>query len=96
MPARRPARSLARGRWCLADRQRATGRRAGEIAATDLGLHTWRREPSDRARWITALAEHPSLIQQPTITADDSTTVVARTDAAIHSVPSPAPESDQA
>ncbi|WP_326609488.1 arsenate reductase family protein [Streptomyces scopuliridis] len=70
--------------------------RTGEIAATDLGLHTWSREASDRTRWITALAEHPSLIQRPIITADDGTAVVARTDAAIRSVLSPTPESDPA
>ncbi|MFE4537147.1 ArsC/Spx/MgsR family protein [Streptomyces scopuliridis] len=70
--------------------------RTGEIAATELGLHTWSREATDRARWITALSEHPSLIQRPIITADDGTAVVARTEAAVRSVLSPARRSDHA
>ncbi|MFE7570548.1 arsenate reductase family protein [Streptomyces sp. NPDC057539] len=70
--------------------------RTGESAATDLGLHAWGREAADRARWITALAEHPSLIQRPIITADDGTAVVGRTDAAVRSVLPPAPRPDHA
>lgn len=74
--------------------------RTGESAAAELGLHTWTREAADRTRWITALTEHPVLIQRPIITADDGTAVIARTDAALRSVlppaspgPTPAPRS---
>lgn len=35
---------------------------------------------------MTALAEHPKLIQRPIITADDGTAVVARTDDAVRDV----------
>ncbi|MEA5366353.1 arsenate reductase family protein [Amycolatopsis sp., V23-08] len=60
--------------------------RTTEAIAKELGLKTWGRTPADRARWIDALAEHPKLIQRPIITADDGTTVVARTPEAVQSV----------
>lgn len=60
--------------------------RLGEPAAADLAMASWPREQAARARWIEALAAHPSLIQRPIITADDGTAVVARTPEAVRSV----------
>jgi arsenate reductase (glutaredoxin) len=60
--------------------------RTTEPVAKELGLGSWPRTQADRARWITALAEHPELIQRPIITADDGTTVVGRTEEAVRSV----------
>ncbi|MFI9001114.1 ArsC/Spx/MgsR family protein [Streptomyces sp. NPDC053541] len=60
--------------------------RTGESAAVALGVVTWPRDPAARPRWITALAEHPSIIQRPIITADDGTTVVGRTEEAVRAV----------
>ncbi|MEV3990858.1 arsenate reductase family protein [Streptomyces sp. NPDC049837] len=57
--------------------------RTQEAAAKELGLKDWPREAGSRERWITALVEHPKLIQRPIITADDGTAVVARTDEAV-------------
>ncbi|GGS21320.1 arsenate reductase family protein [Streptomyces griseoviridis] len=57
--------------------------RTQEPAAKELGLKDWPRNAGARERWITALAEHPKLIQRPIITADDGTAVVARTDEAV-------------
>ncbi|WP_344359918.1 arsenate reductase family protein [Streptomyces gobitricini] len=57
--------------------------RTQEPTAKELGLKDWPREAGSRERWITALAEHPKLIQRPIITADDGTAVVARTDEAV-------------
>ncbi|MEU6085847.1 arsenate reductase family protein [Streptomyces sp. NPDC047085] len=57
--------------------------RTQEAAAKELGLKDWARDASARDRWITALAEHPKLIQRPIITADDGTALVARTDDAV-------------
>ena len=57
--------------------------RTQEAAAKELGLNEWARDAGSRERWITALAEHPKLIQRPIITADDGTAVVARTDEAV-------------
>ncbi|WP_042376164.1 ArsC/Spx/MgsR family protein [Streptacidiphilus melanogenes] len=57
--------------------------RTDEQAAKELGMkdrEAWPRDASARARWISALAEHPVLIQRPIITADDGTTVVGRTE----------------
>lgn len=71
-----------------ADELRAVLRRLGlepwditrtqEDAAKELGLRDWPREAAARDRWITALAQHPKLIQRPIITADDGSAVVAR------------------
>jgi arsenate reductase len=36
------------------------------------------RTPEARGQWLDALAQHPTLIQRPIITADDGTTVVGR------------------
>ncbi|KUN86659.1 arsenate reductase [Streptomyces bungoensis] len=57
--------------------------RTQEEAARELGLKEWARDASTRDRWITALAEHPKLIQRPIITADDGTALVARTEDAV-------------
>ncbi|MFJ4889763.1 MULTISPECIES: arsenate reductase family protein [unclassified Streptomyces] len=57
--------------------------RTQEAAAGQLGLGQWARDAGSRDRWITALREHPELIQRPIITADDGTAVVARTDEAV-------------
>ncbi|MGW2487606.1 arsenate reductase family protein [Streptomyces sp. NPDC001606] len=57
--------------------------RTGEEAAKELGLKEWPRDAESRERWITALAEHPKLIQRPIITADDGTALVARTEEAV-------------
>ncbi|MFD7408852.1 arsenate reductase family protein [Streptomyces sp. NPDC059866] len=57
--------------------------RTQEAVAKELGLKDWPRDAASRDRWVTALAEHPKLIQRPIITADDGTAVVARTDEAV-------------
>ncbi|MFL5994533.1 MAG: arsenate reductase family protein [Streptomyces sp.] len=57
--------------------------RTQEAAAKELGLKEWARDDSSRDRWITALAEHPKLIQRPLITADDGSAVVGRTEEAV-------------
>jgi arsenate reductase len=57
--------------------------RTGEAAAKELGLKEWARDAGSRDKWITALAEHPKLIQRPIITADDGTAVVGRTEEAV-------------
>lgn len=57
--------------------------RTQEADAKELGLKEWSRDDSSRDRWITALAEHPKLIQRPLITADDGSAVVGRTEAAV-------------
>ncbi|WP_280857114.1 arsenate reductase family protein [Streptomyces sp. SAI-144] len=57
--------------------------RTQEAAAKELGLKEWSRDDSSRDRWITALAEHPKLIQRPIITADDGSAVVGRTEDAV-------------
>ncbi|MEV7325979.1 arsenate reductase family protein [Streptomyces sp. NPDC093970] len=57
--------------------------RTQEAVAKELGLRQWARDEAARERWITALAEHPTLIQRPIITADDGTALVARTDEAV-------------
>jgi len=57
--------------------------RTQEAEAKELGVKQWPRDAGARDRWITALAEHPKLIQRPIITADDGTAVVARTEEAV-------------
>ena len=57
--------------------------RTQEAAAKELGLKEWSRDDSSRDRWITALAEHPKLIQRPLITADDGSAGVGRTEDAV-------------
>ncbi len=43
--------------------------RLGEPVAAELGMKTWPHE--DRGRWITALVDHPILIERPILVADD-------------------------
>ncbi|MFI2782358.1 arsenate reductase family protein [Streptomyces sp. ALB3] len=57
--------------------------RIQEAEAKELGVEGWARDAGSRERWITALAEHPKLIQRPIITAQDGSAVVARTDEAV-------------
>lgn len=57
--------------------------RTQEPAAKELGLKDWPREAAARDRWITALVEHPKLIQRPIITADDGSALVARSEEAV-------------
>ncbi|MFF2718778.1 arsenate reductase family protein [Streptomyces sp. NPDC058011] len=57
--------------------------RTQEAAAKELGLKEWPRDAGSRERWVTALSEHPKLIQRPIITAEDGTAVVARSDEAV-------------
>jgi arsenate reductase len=52
--------------------------RTGEKVATEIGLSDLPREASHRGQWVTAMVEHPILIQRPILTADDGTTVVGR------------------
>ncbi len=60
--------------------------RTGEDIAAELGLAEWGRTPADRERWITALAEHPRLIQRPIVFAADGRAVVARDPDALRSL----------
>ncbi|MCI3270221.1 arsenate reductase family protein [Streptomyces cylindrosporus] len=57
--------------------------RTQEAEAKELGLKDWPRDETARERWITALSEHPRLIQRPIITAEDGTAVVGRTEEAV-------------
>ncbi|MFF9394536.1 ArsC/Spx/MgsR family protein [Streptomyces griseoluteus] len=57
--------------------------RTGEGAAGDLGMREWARGAQTRERWISALVEHPVLIQRPIITAEDGTAMVARSEDAV-------------
>ncbi|MFJ7056612.1 ArsC/Spx/MgsR family protein [Streptomyces griseobrunneus] len=57
--------------------------RTQEAAAKELGLKEWPRDAGSRQRWVTALSEHPKLIQRPIITAEDGTAVVARSEEAV-------------
>ncbi|MFE8943547.1 arsenate reductase family protein [Streptomyces sp. NPDC007856] len=57
--------------------------RTQEAEAKELGLKEWARDADTRSRWITALAEHPKLIQRPIITAEDGTALVARSEDAV-------------
>jgi arsenate reductase (glutaredoxin) len=54
--------------------------RMNEPVAAELGLA---QLPRDRRRWLEVMAAHPILIQRPIITADDGTTVVGRSEAAV-------------
>lgn len=60
--------------------------RTGEPIAVELGLVSWERSEATRDRWTAALADHPTLIQRPIITADDGTAVIGRTQDAVRSV----------
>ncbi|MFG3122902.1 ArsC/Spx/MgsR family protein [Streptomyces sp. NPDC048201] len=57
--------------------------RTGEGVAGELGMREWERDAEARERWISALAEHPALIQRPIITAEDGTALVARSQEAV-------------
>ncbi|MGW1865073.1 arsenate reductase family protein [Streptomyces mauvecolor] len=57
--------------------------RTQEAVAKELGLGGWPREADSRERWISALSEHPKLIQRPIITADDGSAVIGRTEEAV-------------
>ncbi|MFH0244663.1 arsenate reductase family protein [Streptomyces sp. HK10] len=57
--------------------------RTQETEAKELGLRSWPKETTERARWIAALAEHPRLIQRPIITSDDGSAVVGRSEEAV-------------
>jgi arsenate reductase len=60
--------------------------RTGEPIAKELGIKNWPREESAHDRWVTALVEHPALIQRPIITADDGAAVIGRSEGAVRSV----------
>lgn len=55
--------------------------RLGEPTAVELRMASW---PRDRERWISALAQHPVLIQRPILLLDDGTAVVGRTEQDLH------------
>ncbi|WP_345643304.1 arsenate reductase family protein [Streptomyces siamensis] len=57
--------------------------RTQEADAKELGLKDWPRDAETRDRWITALSQHPKLIQRPIITADDGSAVVGRTEESV-------------
>ncbi|TDD41501.1 arsenate reductase family protein [Nonomuraea terrae] len=59
--------------------------RTGEARAAELGMDAWPRDAQTRDRWISALAEHPILIQRPIITADDGSAVIGRSEEAVRS-----------
>ncbi|WP_280220402.1 arsenate reductase family protein [Nocardia neocaledoniensis] len=52
--------------------------RTGEAIAKELGMAGWGRTDADVDRWLTALAEHPQLIQRPIVLTADGGAVVAR------------------
>lgn len=52
--------------------------RTKEAVAASLGIQDWPREEAERERWLTALAEHPELIQRPIITAEDGSSAIGR------------------
>jgi arsenate reductase len=60
--------------------------RTNEPDAAELGMTSWPKDADSRAKWLAALAAHPKLIQRPIITADDGTTVVGRSEAALAEV----------
>ena len=60
--------------------------RTAEPEARELGVGQWPRDAAARERWITALSDHPKLIQRPIITADDGTAVIGRSEDAVRSV----------
>jgi arsenate reductase (glutaredoxin) len=60
--------------------------RTNEKVATEIGLSDIPRDAGNRDRWISALVQHPILIQRPIITADDGTTVVGRDPGSVEQV----------
>ncbi|NNH69371.1 arsenate reductase family protein [Nocardia uniformis] len=57
--------------------------RTAEAEAKELGVSGWRRTAADRDRWITALAEHPRLIQRPIVLTADGRAYLARDEASL-------------
>ena len=57
--------------------------RMDEPAAHRLGLTDWPRDPQSVDRWVTAMVEHPELIQRPILLLDDGGAVVGRTPEAL-------------
>lgn len=57
--------------------------RMGEAEADRLRLAEL---PRDRTHWIEVMCAHPILIQRPIVTADDGTTVIGRSEEAMHHV----------
>jgi arsenate reductase len=60
--------------------------RTGEPVAAEVGLRDLPQDAEHRLRWLELMAANPILIQRPIITADDGTTVVARSDEALRQV----------
>lgn len=54
--------------------------RMNEPVAREISLKDVPKDAEHRSDWISALAEHPTLIQRPIITLDDGTAVLARDD----------------
>jgi arsenate reductase (glutaredoxin) len=52
--------------------------RMAEPEAIDLGLATWSQQPTDRARWIDAMAASPRLIERPIAVSPSGRAVVGR------------------
>lgn len=52
--------------------------RTNEAVAKEIDLKAVPKDAEHREEWVTALAEHPKLIQRPIITLDDGSAVVAR------------------
>lgn len=69
--------------------------RVEEPAARLLGMAEWPRDEASAPRWITAMVEHPELIQRPILLLDDGGAVVGRSaealDEAIRRTPGPGP-----
>jgi arsenate reductase (glutaredoxin) len=60
--------------------------RAGEPVAKEIGLPDLPRDDENRDRWLSAMVQHPILIQRPIITAADGTTVMGRDPASMEQV----------
>ncbi|WP_433723282.1 arsenate reductase family protein [Nocardia sp. CA-129566] len=60
--------------------------RTGEEIAKDLGMSGWGRTPTDRDKWLEALATHPKLIQRPIVLTADGGAVVARDEETLRSL----------
>lgn len=57
--------------------------RTDEPAARRLGMDEWARDADSAGRWITAMVEHPELIQRPILLLDDGHAVIGRTPEAL-------------
>ena len=60
--------------------------RTGEPAAQRLGMADWPRDAGSAGRWISAMVDHPELIQRPILLLDDGAAVVGRTPQALGDV----------